>query len=120
MFLQLPLRYALPLMVVSALAHWVISQSFFVMAVEYSGMDGLIDNATFYAAGYSVMAIIIALALGGALILTLLVVGMRRLPATGIPFVGCCSAAISAACHGEVEATEPLRWGVVADYEGKS
>ncbi|KAJ5902093.1 hypothetical protein N7495_002621 [Penicillium taxi] len=39
-FLSMPYRYSVPLMITSAILHWLISQSFFVVAVEYYSNDG--------------------------------------------------------------------------------
>ncbi|GAM90474.1 hypothetical protein ANO11243_085180 [Dothideomycetidae sp. 11243] len=112
-FLQLPLLYAMPLMVVSILSHWVISQSFYIMSVRFSDMDGTVDDTSRYAAGYSPLAIILALILTGVLILVFLMVSLRRLPDNKIPFAGCCSAAISPACHSDSDANEAVSWGVI-------
>lgn len=45
-FLSLPYRYAIPLMVVSALLHWLISHSLFIVGIDaYSpNMEGQQDN----------------------------------------------------------------------------
>jgi hypothetical protein len=42
-FLQLPYRYALPLLGVSALLHWLASQSLSVISVEIYNMHGIHD-----------------------------------------------------------------------------
>lgn len=75
--------------------------------------------------GYSSIAVIFSIVVGGLLILTGWIDDLRRYPA-GMPHVGTCSAAISAACHAEKDADareqmvlKPLQWGVVGD-EGKS
>ncbi|GAM91408.1 hypothetical protein ANO11243_094580 [Dothideomycetidae sp. 11243] len=114
-FLQLPVTYGVPLMVMSAVAHWVISQSFFIISVKFIGLDSVNDTISYVVAGYSGLAVIIALILGVVLVLIFGLVGLQRLPATAIPFVGSCSAAISAACHGEADAMEPVSWGAVSN-----
>jgi hypothetical protein len=39
-FLQLPYRFALPLMVLSGLLHWLVSQSIFLVAIDVYTHDG--------------------------------------------------------------------------------
>lgn len=119
-FLQVPYRYALPLITVSAVIHWVISQSFFVLAVDFTSGDHRNDSSV-VAAGYSVFAIIIAFAIGIVLVIAFALVGFRRLPGK-IPFAGACSAAISAACHCSEEAADPTKevmWGATISTRGQ-
>ncbi|KAE8162407.1 hypothetical protein BDV40DRAFT_288545 [Aspergillus tamarii] len=119
-FLSLPYTYALPLLVFSTVLHWLISQSLFLVNVESYDMQlerfGLFDFAT---CGYSPVAIVSAIAVGGFMLFCLIGLGLRRF-ASGMPVAGSCSRAISAACYpgissGEGDAVEtmPLQWGVV-------
>lgn len=96
-FLQLPYRFALPLMALSGLLHWLTSQSIFVVSVLLlSNTD--VDQNEFLSVGYSPSAIIGVIVVGVFMIVALAVAGGRRLRGR-IPLASVCSAAISAACH---------------------
>ncbi|KAI9675682.1 MAG: hypothetical protein M1817_001049 [Caeruleum heppii] len=115
-FLELPYRYAIPLIAVSGLLHWLVSQSIFVASVlvsdQWSGRDRPVMLST---CGYSPMPIIFIVFAGVILLLSGVVLGFRRYK-PGMPLAGSCSMAIAAACHvppDEIDpATKPLQWGV--------
>lgn len=71
--------------------------------------------------GFSCIAILTCLIVGTIAILGGFINGFRKYPA-GIPVVGSCSAAISAACHppkNDLSAyLRPVKWGVVEQSEG--
>ncbi|KAK4992358.1 hypothetical protein LTR50_001116 [Elasticomyces elasticus] len=127
-FLQLPYRFGLPLLAISGLLHWLVSQSIFLAAVDMLNTDVAQDPFTVYivpmflvTCGYSPLAMILVIAVGLILIVFTLSIGLRRYK-PGAPLVGSCSAAISAACHYQKDvcqsddaATRPLMWGVVAE-----
>ncbi|KAL4779057.1 hypothetical protein BJX76DRAFT_365635 [Aspergillus varians] len=129
-FLSLPRRYSLPLLAVSGILHWLMSQSVFLVRVlardSYHRRDASRDTTT---VGYSPPAIVTGLCVG--LLLPAGVVGLAvRFFKTGMPVAGSCSFAIAAACHpsgmkmggGEKDAgdedeelgveCEMLQWGV--------
>lgn len=124
-FLQLPYRYALPLLAVSTLLHWLASQSIFVVAVQLYNMygehnsygtcshwrkgssgdayvtpngdsfSGLCGN-DFITLSYSPLGILLSLVVAITLTIGILALGRKKLnPA---PVVGSCSAAIAASC----------------------
>lgn len=116
-YLSLPYRYGLPLLLVSALLHWLVSQSlFFVQIVPFdrTGVPQLSDQVV--TCGYSPLAIICAIILGVALLLAVGLLGWRRFRSR-MPLAGQCSAAISAACHplssADEHALKPVQWGEV-------
>ncbi|MCJ1462005.1 hypothetical protein MMC07_000605 [Pseudocyphellaria aurata] len=123
-FLQLPYRFAIPIMIVSGLLHWLVSQSIFFVSIETwtNGMGyGYDDWATpdNFSCGYSPMAIIFVIILAVFMMLFGIGMGMKRYE-PGIPVAGNCSVVLSAACHMEAEqfasskmASKPLQWGVV-------
>lgn len=116
-FLQLPYRYAVPLMILSGVLHWSVSQSIFIAQVASFDKDGEVsDPAAISTCGYSPFAIVITMVIGTCLALFVAVLGRRRYK-PGIPLAGSCSAAISAACHGrsDIDTTAPLQWGVTSD-----
>ena len=131
-FLQLPYRYGIPLVTLSAVLHWLISQSIFPLSVDIYDRTGTlweISNPDFesnvYIAGqgssvtcgWSPVAVVAVIVLGSCMVLGLFVVGMKRLSGE-MPVAGSCSAAIASACHSHHEPnawTMELKWGVVED-----
>lgn len=118
-FLQLPYRYSIPMMFAMGTLHWLIARSIFLVEIVSYDIDGslLPQDYTINRCGYSGMAILLALVVGGLMILALILHGCRKLN-PGMPIASSCSAAISAACHppsGEPEdaAFLPLQYGVV-------
>ncbi|KAJ5929587.1 hypothetical protein N7454_006537 [Penicillium verhagenii] len=63
--LSIPFRYAAPLMATSALLHWLISQSLFVIGVEAWNSDMLRDPLNdFFGCGWSPVGIVSAITVG--------------------------------------------------------
>lgn len=129
-FLQLPYRYAVPIMAVSAVLHWLVSQSIFLVSIDRYDWKGEqvvrsipqsdgsdVVSKEFLTCGYSPLAILCVIMLGVGLLIAFLLVGLRRF-APGIPLAGSCSAAISAACHADAAddaltmGRARLMWGV--------
>ena len=123
-FLQLPFKYAIPLLIGSGLMHWLVSQSVFLANITIIPRDGTVpmqDEITTVA--YSPIGMLFMLFLGLILLLFLLFTALRKLP-FGMPLVGSNSMAISAACHlphgmtqdeREEMVLRPLSWGAVPD-----
>jgi hypothetical protein len=101
LWVGLPLLYSFPLMTSSAALHWAVSQSLFLAEVSVVSPEGkIVEGKHINAVGFSLLAMIIAYALGAIMVLTLLAFALiRRLP-RGMPVLGGCSLAIAAACHG--------------------
>lgn len=105
----------------SGVLHWLMSQSLFLAMVDVYDANGepILSSP---AVGYSCIAIFCAVIVGSAALLVAFAMGFKRYEA-GIPLVGSCSAAISAACHrmpGDIDSSwRPVKWGVVdGDNEG--
>ncbi|KAL3461696.1 hypothetical protein BJX64DRAFT_260307 [Aspergillus heterothallicus] len=100
-FLSLPRRYSLPLLGVSGLLHWLISQSFFLVRVlardAYQRRDTTRDTTT---VGWSPPAILTGLAVGLLLPAGVVWLAVRSFK-SGMPVAGSCSLVIAAACHPE-------------------
>lgn len=116
-FLQLPYRYGVPLMVVSTLLHWLLSESLFLARVTIYDRAGEEDtDNSISTIGYSLIPLVAVIAVGCTTVFAGLFNGFRRYK-PGIPLAGSCSAAISAACHtpeNDVQAVEKaVMWGVV-------
>ena len=117
--LQLPYKYSIPLLVLSAVLHFLVSQSIFMVAIAYNARGDYVRSSeyveSFTALGYSCIAIISTIALSSLALLLGVIMGFRRY-GDSMPLVGSCSAAISAACHQPMEdqaaADKALLWGV--------
>ena len=120
--LQLPYKYGIPLLVLSGTLHWLVSQSIFLARILwYSNgilLSGFIPRtqAEISNLGYSCIAIITVISLGGIIVLIGILHGFRRYN-PGLPLAGSCSAAISAACHRPIDDVDaqfkPVMWGAV-------
>jgi hypothetical protein len=114
-FLQLPYKWALPLIAISTLLHWLLSQTFFLTRIDYHDHDGKLNRWN-SACGISFSSLItfcfVALLLGCGLLL------IARWPMLArLPLAENCSLMISAACHPAHDEVEPhlakVKWGVV-------
>ncbi|KAI5276990.1 hypothetical protein E4T47_00244 [Aureobasidium subglaciale] len=116
-FLSLPYRFAISLLLLSGALHWLVSQSLFLASITTELRDGRsMAEDTVSTCGYSPLTMILTLGIG-TIMLAGIIFGGYWSVSTGIPLVGSCSAAVSAACHLPREEDEahllPLRWGVV-------
>jgi hypothetical protein len=111
-FLQLPFRFAIPLIVVSTLLHWLISQSIFTAVITiYDELGNLKEKFAVTTCGFSPFAMILVIVAGFLLLLAVGGLGSMKLD-PGMRVVGSCSAAISAACHVQTK-SEKERWDLV-------
>jgi len=102
--------------------HWLMSQSLFLALVTVYDETGELDeDNSVSTVGYSCIAIFCALILGSIAVLGGIINGFRKFD-DGIPLVGSCSAAISAACHRPSEDSmarlKPVMWGAVGGDNG--
>lgn len=123
-FLGLPYKIAMPLMIVSGLLHWLVSQSIFLAVVaEYGPRTGQLINAVAISTcGFSPLAQIIVLLLGTGLIVVSIFIGRRKYDSS-MPLAGSCSAAISAACHRPDwdyrAGVSSVAWGILPETDTK-
>ncbi|KAL8879876.1 MAG: hypothetical protein Q9198_002600 [Flavoplaca austrocitrina] len=112
--LQIPYRYAVPLITVSVVMHWLVSQSLYVSILKYYDQDGVYEYDLIWGCGFLPRAILITICLGVVVLMVGIVMGFRKYK-PGIPLVGSCSSAISAACHPPQGDDKPsrkaVRWG---------
>ena len=128
--LSLPYRYSIPLLLGSAVVHWLLSQSLFVVQTrgfaytgdEKSTAEGFarVPSLDGSVVGYSAIGMILSLAAIGVLAATLICMSLSHLPACSkggetddmargrgeiirMPIVSTCSATISAACQRRAE-----------------
>ncbi|KAH7071737.1 hypothetical protein FB567DRAFT_455273 [Paraphoma chrysanthemicola] len=117
-FLQLPYKWALPLMVLSGALYRLLSQAFFLIRIDYE-RGGKLEKWN-SACGISMSSLLTLFSAAFVLVCALIVIG--RLPMfPRLPLADSCSLAISAACHPAADETEPhparVQWGVVPDME---
>lgn len=122
-FLQLPYKIAVPLMIMSGLLHWLLSQSIFLAVVAEYAADGTLASPVAEAScGFSPLAMILTVSLGVVLVVGTLGIGFFRRLCPGVPLAGSCSAAISAACHRPVwdgdASLKTVMWGVTKEGGG--
>jgi hypothetical protein len=121
-FLSLPYHYLITIMVVSTTTHWILSQSFFLVAIDVFDQQGNLDTSqSILTCGFSCIAIIFLIGIGWLVLILGVGMGLRRYKA-GMPLAGSCSAALSAACHPLADEPDvallPVKWGVVSVAEG--
>jgi hypothetical protein len=127
-FLALPYRIAIPLLTLSGALHWLVSQSIYLVVVEYRYYDGHsrswtrkglseTENSADFRCGISPLAIIVLLATVFFMLLSLLLRASLRLKGA-MPVAGNCSLAIATASHvsvgedGYETAISKVQWGV--------
>ncbi|KAI5858025.1 hypothetical protein BZA05DRAFT_433407 [Tricharina praecox] len=125
-YLQLPYRFALTLMLLSGILHWITSQAIFLARIEIYPVDLLklqaveAGHSTLSVACFSTVAIIVSLPVGSLTVVAVILMGLRKYR-YHMPIPSGCSAAISAACHlldadeimREEIVSSPLQWGDV-------
>lgn len=100
-FLNLPFRYAIPLVCISGLLHWLMSQSLFLANISVIPRDGTVprhDEITTVA--FAPQGMIWLCVLAVVMLAALTLNGLRKFSGQ-MQIVGSNSAAISAACHAE-------------------
>lgn len=114
-FLQLPYKWAAPLMVTSGGLHWLLSQTFFLSRIDYYNLQGDLKRWT-SACGISFSSLITFCAVCLLLIVAVRWVG-RRPMMPNLPLAENCSLMISAACHPAPNEVGPhlakVKWGVI-------
>ncbi|PSN72268.1 hypothetical protein BS50DRAFT_617555 [Corynespora cassiicola Philippines] len=120
-FLQLPYRFSIPLMILNALLHWLVSQSLFFVSIESYDIDNHLHSSAL-TCGFSPIAIVTTIAVTIFMIWGLLAFGYVPLK-SDMPLAGSCSAAISAECHligvdRYGAATKKVQWGVINVEDG--
>lgn len=121
--LSLPMKYSIPLMVAMMSMHWLISESLFLARIQAFGPGPevyRIPDQDKFEVGYSILGIILSIALGSTMVVALLVNSAVRkyenAPA-GYPAMATDSAAICASCRPPKEDKQAhlfeVRLGVV-------
>jgi hypothetical protein len=97
-FLQLPLRWAVPLTVMSGILHWLLSQSLFMVRQEVRDREGELYPGSICACGYSTPSLLAFTLVFSSLLISVLYLLLRGMD-IHIPPARHCSLVISAACH---------------------
>lgn len=98
-FLNLPFRYALPLISVSGLLHWFMSQTLYLANISVINRDNEIPNVDEITTVAYAPAGMVGLFVVAIIMVFVLVANSFRYFGGQMPIVGSNSAAISAACH---------------------
>ena len=117
--LQLPYIYGIPLLIISGILHWLVSQSIFLARIDiFDSSEIKLTDTSISTCGYSAIAIITVIAFGSIVMIGGIANGFRVYDA-GMPLAGSCSAAISAACHPRQQDEDmsvlPVKWGAEKD-----
>lgn len=129
-FLQLPFRYSLPVLALSAVGHSDLSQGIFLVNLQVYGpskarpIDIVPAPATsipgfhiITTIGWSPLNLGVLYFVYTAMLITLICFGDKKVAFGQLPMAGSCSAAISAACHPGPEDInawqKPVKWGVL-------
>jgi hypothetical protein len=116
-FSQLPLRWAVPLTLISGVLHWLLSQSLFLVRQEVRTREGELYPGSTCACGYSAQSLLAFTLLFLSLLLTILYRLLRGID-VHLPPARHCSLVISAACHppeDDIDAhLAEVTWGVTS------
>ena len=130
--LSVPLKWAIPVSICIAVLHWAVSETLFLAQIDvYDVNTRQIDLGTSVTdVFYSLLPKYITVAIGSALVITLVCIGMFASYPGTMPLAGCCSASIAAACQPsrprgdgvpgrfpEDLAYKKLQWGVLETCE---
>jgi hypothetical protein len=116
-FLQLPYKWSLPLIITSATLHWLLSQSLFLVRMDYYDRQGrMLTDDSISVCGFSTVSLYVLLVAFLLLLASVGYIGSSKMQVRS-PMIASCSLAISAACHppgGEKEThLAQVKWGVV-------
>jgi hypothetical protein len=122
-WLSVPFRFAVPMIILSGLFHWLASSSLFMVQITVTVQSGrglqrtVSDAQSIATCGYTPVAIILTTVVATVIAIGGIVIGRFRYPA-GMPVAGSNSAAISASCHPPEEDVDahlkPVMWGAVS------
>jgi hypothetical protein len=114
-FLQLPYKWAIPLIVMSGFLHWLLSQTFFLTRIDSYDSDGKLKQWV-SACGISFSSLLTFCFVVVIMVFALLMIARWPMLAR-LPLTESCSLMISAACHPDPDEIDPhleeVKWGVV-------
>ncbi|CAF9921720.1 MAG: hypothetical protein GOMPHAMPRED_002373 [Gomphillus americanus] len=115
-WLSLPFKISIPLLIMSGALHWLLSQTIYVVRLDFFTAEGTKSNDAINGIGWAPLMLVIFLAAAGVLLLVLLAFSLQKFP-PGIPIVSGNSWAISAGCHAikSGESLQKLGYGVISE-----
>jgi len=117
-YLTIPYRYAIPLLLLMGIFHWLVSESFFLVSLGAFRGTEIQPQDSVFGIGYSALSIALAALICFVLIALLAFKSLQRFK-VAMPVAGSCSVVISAACHKVEREENPhmkkVMWGVVKD-----
>lgn len=132
--LSVPLKWGIPTCICIAVLHWAASETIFLARIDVYDVNSrnVDQESSVTNIFYSLMAKYILVAVGAALVITLVLISIfAKYPEPGI-LAGCCSASISAACQPirvSVDGSQKrfpedlpykrLQWGVMEDTDAE-
>jgi hypothetical protein len=119
-FLQLPYRWATPLMITSGVLHWLLSQSFFLVRVDFFERDSTDPNdKSKSACGFSSLSLLVFF-ISSFLLMCAIGWAISRRMQQRIPPAASRSLVISASCHPHTDEVDThlkrVKWGVVEGF----
>lgn len=115
-YLSIPYRYGIPLLVLSAALHWLVSQAFFYLRFVRYDYYGHTLESVVSTCGVSAIPILITTIIVFLMPCAALMLGLRQFKAA-MPLARNCSAIISAACHPPPDDQgahlKGVMWGIV-------
>lgn len=123
-FLQLPYKWAIPLVSISGALHWLLSQSFFLVRLDMIDRNGnTVPSESKSACGFSPLSLLIFFIVALILVCVVGYAGLRHFQQR-MPTAASCSLVISAACHPPKKddsiQLKKVKWGVVEQGEGQN
>ena len=124
-WLSIPFRYSIPFACVMTILHWTMSESIFIVRLNYFDIyqrpyvDSGRHPGYIQTLGWSPPAIIVSLIIGVMCLAVSIIIAHRKFP-SGMPLMSTCSIAISAACHrsafeDSAMTERPLKYGMLPD-----
>ncbi|CAG8005743.1 unnamed protein product [Penicillium salamii] len=113
-WLSIPYHYAVPILLLYMVLHWLISQSiFYVIRTPYTAQGEALQSYSVKSLGFAQLPIFCAILVGSFMILILILLSLKRFK-SNMPLAGSCSAVISAACHPpKYEDSDSIALGLV-------
>jgi hypothetical protein len=124
-FPSIPYNFAIPLLTVATMMHWLCSTSIFLFTLEVDQLKdvvaGIGQTYQYLICAYSLQGMLYLIVMCFIMLTGLVILARRTLPCA-IPISGSCSASISAMCHStageDSEAVlKPVKWGVTSKEE---
>jgi hypothetical protein len=109
-------QWSVPLIFVGAILHWLLSQTFFLVRIDFLNRLGEQSGASQSACGFFVLSLTVFITVSALLLSVIGFFGFRKMP-MNMPIAGSCSLSIGAACYPPAADIDlelhQVQWGVV-------